>query len=204
MKEVQFRKAEPKDVNQAVPLMLESGPEAFAYVLDNGVQAASDFLKFAFPKKGGEFSYENHFVLERENYIIGIGAIYYHEKSKGFLLKDLSHILAIEGWRSFNTIRKGLRIERILIMPEKQEYYIGQIAILENERGKGFGNLLMQKIIGAISTEAGESFVLDVDNLKAKKLYKKLDFEISRLMRSSLETQFGKVPSHYRMVKPLA
>ncbi len=203
IKDILFRKAQPADVDQAVPLVLLSGPSAFAYVFNNGNVTETDFLKYAFRQQGGEFSFDNHFVLEREQVIIGVGAIFSHQKSKRFILKEVRNIIATYKWRSVGTMIRGLKIEQILLLPKQKEHCIGHVGVLASERGKGLGEYLMKSLMKEGQEATDGKFILDVadDNLVAKSLYGKLNFKVSKFMQSNLSSKFGKVPSHYRMEK---
>lgn len=203
MRSISFRKCTSKDVEYAIPLILQSGPEAFAYVLNNGTMTATDFLRHAFVRNGGEFSYSNHYVLLKGEEIIGTSVIFSAKKSKGFMVKDIGNIFRVYGLRSMPVIFRGLKIEKVFLTPKDNEYYIGHVTISKFHRSKGYGEHMMAKLMETIGKEKKQVFVLDVseENPRAKTLYQKIGFIETKYMKSNLKSKFGYVPNHFRMEK---
>ncbi|WP_172435972.1 GNAT family N-acetyltransferase [Sediminicola luteus] len=202
MHQPSLRNCTPNDAHWAVPLIYASGPDAFDYVFQTKNQKAQEFLSFAFKRKGGEFSFDNHYALTLEGRPIGIGAIFDGKKALGFPLTDAQNIMRYYKLQSPQVLVKGLRTEKIIQPPKTFEHSLVHLAIDPQLRGQGLGTtlvaLLMQQLpLGAM----GEKFVLDVslENPRAKKLYKTLGFKVSKTIQSTLKNQYGHVPSHHRM-----
>ena len=203
--EVHFRPCEPADAETIVPYILYSGPDAFNYVFTTSHTTAKDFLMYAFPKKGGEFSYENHTAILYKNKIIGVGGGFDAKKAASFTIRDVFRILAHYKWRSIPVLTRGLKIEKCLQLPVKNEICLVHLGISKDLRGKGLGTLLIAHLMEKFQDRQEGVFVLDVslENPKAQQLYERLGFQVSRLVPSDLKSPFGYVPSHHRMERPV-
>lgn len=198
-----FRKARPEDAELAIPLIESSGPTSFAYVFDNQRFKATDFLTYAFQSVGGEFSFDNHIVMTINEEVIGIGAVFSGKRAKSFTLSDGLKIIRFYGWSAIAILIRGLKVERIIKLPGKNEVCLGHIAISPAHRSKGFGQKLMEHLMLTSEKTDGSSFVLDVseENPRAKSLYDRMGFITTSHNLSSFRNQYGYVAHHFRMEK---
>ena len=126
---IEFRKSNKSEVDQAVPLIYSSGPDAFEYVFKNTRVVATDFLKYAFVREGGEFSFRNHYSLYLNDQMIGIGSVFNAKEAGRFTLHDAFKILRFYKFHSFPTLKNGIKIERIIRLPHKNEIVLAHLAI---------------------------------------------------------------------------
>ena len=203
MSAIEIRASQPEDVEAAIPLIYSSGPDAFNYVLKTNKNGAKEFLHAAFITSGGEFSYDNHFCLLKDQKVVGIGAIFSHERAKKFTIKDIFKIIKFYKWYAFTIIIRGLKIERIFQLPKKNEFCIGHIGVSEKERGQGLGQQLIEFIMQQTNHKPEEYFVLDVSvkNPRAQALYERMGFKVRRNVISKLKNKHGIVVNHFRMEK---
>ena len=201
MEEIEFRPCIPEDVNEAVPLILSSGPPAFNYVFTNKGSTATDFLKYAFQRKGGEFSFDNHYAVLLNQNLIGIGSVFSELKAKGFMLKDALNIVRFYSINASSVLIRGLRIEQILKLPQRNEICLAHLAIAENQRSKGYGQKLIQYLMGQVEKNSSDYFVLDVseENPRAQQLYERLGFKVHKHVLSNYSSNYGYVPNFFRM-----
>lgn len=201
MRRITFRPCIPEDVHEAIPLIFESGPLAFDYVFKNKRVASTDFLKFAFQRKGGEFSFDNHIALLVNKKLVGIGAVFSGEKSNDFMFRDFINIVRFYKMGAWVVVARGLRIEQIIRPPQKHEVCLAHIAIAKQERSKGLGQKLLQFLMTHAEISPSEYFVLDVseENPKAQGMYERLGFKVYEHMRSHLKNKNGQVANHFRM-----
>lgn len=201
MDDFQFRPCTPVDVKQAIPLIISTGPQAFSYVFDTKNIKADDFLTYAFQKKGGEFSFQNHYALIIHNELIGIGAIFDYKSTKRFIFYDILRILIIYGFKIFNISLRGLKIQNLIKPSKQKEITLAHIAIHKKLRGQGFGTKLVAALIKQSQPKSEEYFVLDVSekNPRAIKLYSELGFKVKKCMISKLHNLNATVPNHFRM-----
>ncbi len=202
MKEhVAFRKCVPEDVQDVVPLIYSSGPAAFSFVFTNKTKSATDFLEYAFRQKGGEFSYDNHYVLLLDDQIVGAGSVFDSKRAKGFATSDGFNIIKFYGLQSLAVLRNGLRTEKVIQIPKTNEISIAHLGIKPELRGQGLGTQLIDFLMKESHAGQDEVFVLDVseENPKAKSLYEKLGFKVTKVEESTMKNYYGHVANHFRM-----
>jgi ribosomal protein S18 acetylase RimI-like enzyme len=191
----------PEDKSLVVPLIYASGPAAFDFVFRNKQKTALDFLHFAFIRKGGEFSYDNHYALWDENKLVAVGAVFGYKKSSSFIFKDALNIISFYGWQSLPRALNGLRIETIIKLPKTNEITLGHLGVKEGLRGKGYGTQLLNFLMEKGARKRNQKFILDVskENPKAKGLYARLGFKVTQEYVSTYQNLYSKVPNHFRM-----
>lgn len=185
----------------AVPLIYASGPAAFDFVFKNEQQTALDFLQVAFARKGGEFSYDNHYALWDEDKLVAVGAVFGHQKASTFTVKDAINIITFYKWKSLPRALNGLRVESMIHLPKRNEITLGHLGVREDLRGKGYGTQLIKNLMLVAKKKEGQKFVLDVseENPRAKALYERLGFVVTQKYLSTYENKFSRIPNHYRM-----
>ena len=189
------------DVNEAVPLIYASGPDAFDFVFKNKQHNAQDFLRFAFVRKGGEFSFDNHYALWKGGEIVAVGAVFNHQKSSSFTFIDARNIIRFYGIKGWRVALNGLKVETLIKLPKKNEITLGHLGVKADLRGQGIGTQLINLLMQKAAKKTNEYFVLDVseENPKAKALYLKLGFKTNHHYISSYKNEFSYVPNHFRM-----
>lgn len=201
MNDFHLKPCQSSDVHQAVPLIYASGPDAFEFVFKNNKVSAQDFLKFAFVRKGGEFSYDNHYALYDGEELVAVGAVFNKQKASSFTFKDAINIIKFYGFRFLPRAFNGLRIEAMIHLPKKNEITIGHLGVKPELRGKGYGTALIKELMKVANKQKDDYFVLDVseENSRAKVLYLKLGFKDAKKYESSLKNKYSYVPNHFRM-----
>ena len=198
---IELKESNPSEVDIAVPLIYSSGPDAFEYVFKNKQVSAVDFLKHAFVREGGEFSFDNHYSLYADGRMVGIGSVFNAKTANGFGKADGLNILRFYKWKSPKVIKDGLAVERIIKIPVKNETAIAHLGILPELRGKGLGKQLIAGLMVRAEKDSYSRFILDVseENPRAKVLYERLGFEVTKKHDSTLKNKFSYVPNHFRM-----
>ena len=198
---IELHPSKPTEVAIAVPLIYSSGPDAFEFVFKNSKVSAIDFLKYAFVKEGGEFSYDNHYSLYQGDNMVGIGSVFDTKKAATFTKYDGLNILKFYGLKSLGTIRRGLQVEPIIQLPKTNEIVIAHLGIQPALRGQGLGTHLINSLMKKSNNKEDSRFILDVseENPKAKKLYDRLGFITTKKNLSNLRNKFSYVPNHFRM-----
>ncbi len=204
--ELTFRPARPDDVAAAVPLIHSSGPGTFDYVFDvPGRGSAQDFLSHAFVQAVGPFSHELHTAVLLDGEIVGYGAAYDGFDTEGHTSVAIQQIIEFYGvWQALGVIRRGLAVERIILPPKAELFYIGHLGVERQHRGRGIGTRLVDHLL-AIGAERGRittALDVSVENPSAQKLYERLGFEVTRELVSRLSNSRGRVPDNRRMERP--
>lgn len=201
IEKIEFRKCTPEDVDKAVPLIFSSGPTGFSYVFKNKKYSATDFLKYAFQRRGGEFSYDNHYALILNGELVGIGSVFDGKRAGGFTLRDFFNIINFYQINALPILTKGFKTEQIIQLPKSNEICIAHLGIAENCRGLGLGTKLIAFLMKASNPKPTDCFVLDVseENPKAQLLYERLGFKVTKCQYSNLKNNYGHVANHFRM-----
>jgi len=196
-----FRPATPTDL-AAIPLILSSGPDAFAYVFAQPTAGAEAFLRHAFIQGSGEFGYRNHVVGEIEGEVVAAGAGWTASATLPFMLAAIGQFIAHYGAiPTPGVILRGLRTETIIRPPGQGDFYIGHLGVAPAWRGRGIGEALTTYLLRAGRDAALAHAVLDVavTNPRAEALYRRLGFQVIAECPSSLRRDLGFVPSGRRM-----
>lgn len=203
MNSILYRPCTPNDVELAVPLIYSSGPTSFDYVFKNRKFISLDFLKSAFITPGGEFSYDNHIAMMVDGNLIGIGSVFNYKRAQSFSIKDAIKIIKLYKLKALNVMARGLKVERIIKLPKKNEVILAHLAITPELRSRGYGQRLIEYLINTASLNEGDYFALDVSELnpRAQALYERMGFQITKHNESALKNEFGFVANHRRMEK---
>lgn len=198
---IELRPSKKEEVAIAVPLIYSSGPPSFEYVFKNKQVAAQDFLRYAFVREGGEFSFQNHHSLYQDGQMVGIGSAFNAKEASGFTVADALKIFRFYGFKSFPTIKSGLKIEQLIKLPKGNEIALAHLGIVRELRGQGLGTKMMDLLKEKANKTTNSYWVLDVseENPKAKALYDRLGFKTTEKMVSTLKNQFSYVANHFRM-----
>ena len=198
---IELRPSKKEEVEVAIPLIYSSGPDAFEYVFKNKQVNAQAFLRHAFVRQGGEFSYQNHYSLYQNGQMVGVGSAFNAKEASAFTVADALNIFRFYGFKSFPTIKSGLKIEKLIKLPEGDEIALAHLGIAPEFRGQGLGTIMIDLLKEKANKTAASYWVLDVseENPKAKALYDRLGFKTKEKMVSNLKNQFSYVPNHFRM-----
>ncbi|MBM9579353.1 GNAT family N-acetyltransferase [Leptospira sp. 201903070] len=192
-----IRSAQPKDVDEIVPLIYSSGPAAWDYVFTQGSNTPFDFLSTSFIKRGNTISYKNHFVAELNGEVVGAILSY---RQPSFLLLNggtALRILAVYGFSAPKVIARGLVTEGMIRPPKTGRLYLGHIAVSEKHRGKGIGKELIRFMAKTFPEFKTLSLDVSQKNETAIQLYKGLGFRT--VDARSFGGPTGKVPDHFYM-----
>ena len=201
MKKIELRKSQKSEVAIAVPLIYSSGPPSFEYVFKNNQVTAVDFLKHAFVRVGGEFSYDNHYSLYLGDKMVGIGSVFDAKQAASFTLYDGLNIIRFYKFKSVGVIKCGLQVEGLIKLPKKKEIVLGHLGIQPDMQGKGLGTQLIDGLMEKANKDSESRFILDVseENPRAKALYDRLGFTTTKTNKSSLKNKYSYVANHFRM-----
>ena len=130
---------------------------------------AKEFLKELIELENNQYSFQNTWILEKDNKIAGSFTLY-----DGGQLKDLRQpVLDLLSEKYNQTIHPQDETE-------EGEIYIDTIAVFPEYRGQGLGNIILDYIIDEIAIKQNKTVGLLVDftNPKAKKLYESKGFRV--------------------------
>lgn len=165
-----IRKAKKSDSTYLAPILLLAMEDIiYKFIKKEEYAAAKDFLQYFVERENNQYSYENCYVAEENNEIIGAVDIY-----KGDDIEKLRKPI-------IEYVRKHYNPE---FNPESEteagEFYIDSLGINPNHQGKGIGSQILQFLIAEYVQKNKQTLglLVEEENPLAKKLYLKLGFKV--------------------------
>ncbi len=201
--ELKFRPAQASDVDDLLPLIYSSGPEAFRYVFSSThEEQVLSFLEIVFQEGKTEWGYPQHIVAECEGHIVGVGALKTATQKWGFTRTALQAILTHYGlFDGMRVAWRGLQTERVIRPPTKGVGLIYHLAVIPAAQGRGVGRQLVSQLRKMAGERGVKKLGLDVaeTNPRAQALYQELGFEVHSYHCRHLHSPFGRVVGHCYM-----
>lgn len=164
-----IRKAERNEANKIAPLLLLAMEDiVYDFIGIKNADKATQFLEELISENTNQYSYENCWVVERNDEIVAVANIY-----DGAKLEELRTPVLEKINRQFNRD----------ICPEDEtkagEIYIDCVGVRSDQQGAGIGSKLFQFLIDQYVIRENKTLglLVDKDNPHAKRLYLKLGFE---------------------------
>ncbi|WP_431241269.1 N-acetyltransferase family protein [Flavobacterium sp. P21] len=164
-----IRKAQISDSAQIAPILLLAMEDIiYKFIKKKDYASAKDFLLHFIGKENNQYSYQNCFVAEADNEIIGVVNIY-----NGADLEILRNPI-IEYVRSNFNPEFDPEFET-----KAGEFYIDSLGVNPKYQGKGIGSKILRFLIEEYVTQKHHTLglLVDEDNPNAKKLYLNLGFQ---------------------------
>lgn len=199
-----IRTARPEDVNLAVPMLRASMGGLANYLFDNPRRSLDEYLFIMYQADGHRFSWRYSFVAEADGRPVGYLLSYPGRELNALQLKFLRQSPSLFGWA--DTLRLVGRMLPLLNAPEAEsdEYYVSNVGVLPEYRGRGYGAQLMGFAEERARAERlGKcSLAVDETNAEAIRLYQKLGYKIvfTRRFKGRLAQ---KESGYHRMLKLL-
>ncbi len=165
---MQIRKATPKDSKSIVPyLLLAMQDITYEFIGEKSNEKATQFLYAMVSQKENQYSYENCWVIEDGDEIIGTACLYDGGKLHQ-LRKPVANYIQQHFGKDFNPEDET----------EKGEIYIDCVGVSPHQQGKGIGSKIFDFLIDhyVVKQKQTLGLLVDSDNPKAEKLYLKLGF----------------------------
>nr|WP_294784448.1 GNAT family N-acetyltransferase [uncultured Flavobacterium sp.] len=165
-----IRKAEISDSKYIAPILLLAMEEIiYKFIAKKDYAVAKDFLQHFIEKENNQYSYQNCFVAEENNEIIGAVNVY-----NGADLIALRNPI-VEYVRSNYNPEFDPELET-----RAGEFYIDSLGINPNYQGKGIGSKILHFLIEEYVHQNNHTLglLVEEDNPLAKNLYLKLGFKI--------------------------
>ena len=176
------------DLQNVADLIFETEPDLFSLFFGRNKNKALQNIKKIVQVGQNSFGHENIYLAIENNQILGLTIIYKGGKIDKKIESDtFSDSLDLLSLMRLLFFEKTL-INRLLTKNlTEHEFYISNICVDKNYRGKGIGTFLLNKILHEAKKESCTTPILDVskDNEIAINLYKKTGFEVCK-ERSSL------------------
>lgn len=169
--EITIRKAKKDDAPYiAEYLLMAMGSIVYSFIGEEDHGKALDFMLHFVERENNQYSYENCFVAEKNGTVIAAINVYNGAKLKTLRQPVLDYIKKEYG-------------QDIIKEDETQagEHYIDTFGVSKDHRGQGIGTIMLQYLIDEYVEKNDKTLglLVDEDNPKAKKLYKKMGFEVA-------------------------
>ncbi len=194
-----IRPASKKDKEDFARLLIMSAkyfPQLFGKNIEQTLQRL-----FVLPKN--LFSYEHVTIAEADGHTAAMALGYgYKEKKKENL--HTGYLLFCYHWGAMiSKLPTFLSFNSSVGQLAKGQFYLSNIAVYPEYRGKGIGRRLMEHVQQQAQQQGYKTMVLDVekDNNPAISLYKKIGFEI--INEFKLKPDKGSQLDFFRMAKHL-
>lgn len=201
----------PKDQERAdcLKLLYQSGERMFSYFLVDQAPTIERTLDVLYSNPGTPFSKDNVLVKILDGRVCGMvlampsQMMIQRERTMvrygGTLLRTMGLFRMIR-----MLLRSGLS-RQLRVLHDKEAYYISNIAVFENDRGKGIGWELLQAVEAMARHSGAKRLTLAVEfyNVGAKRLYERFGFvEVDKVTFPKRVRRFG-IDGFYKMVKDL-
>lgn len=183
-----MRPAQPTDAPVVLELMYTAiGDIAHTLTGTNDKEQSLLALRSFFEQTGNRISYENVWVEERDQQVIGFVLSYHGSQIASLDAPLIQHVQ-----------ERGQDATGIVPEAREDEYYLDSLAVDARYQGQGIGTILIEAFEKR-AQQLGHSkvmLIVDTANPKAKKLYERLGYtEDGNIMVSG--------HSFYRMIKKL-
>jgi len=200
----QFRIADSRDVDAALPLIYSSGPQAFDYGFQRCGKSSHDFLRFAFTDGNGFLGYKNHTVATLNGQVVGIVAVY---NLSTYVRLTLGHLWQL--WRFYpasslvDLVTRGTHLQSIMPPPNQKTHYVAHFGVVEAMRGRGIGRSLLAYHHKKAQELGRTIYALDVsaENPRAQALYERFGFSVTA--ENAFSGPRDTVPHTRRMTMPV-
>ena len=183
------------EADDCVKLLYISGPELYTYIFVESEPKIYELIRLLYETPGNPYSKENIVVEEEDNKIRGLLLGYPASDMKKLgmqMLKCVKDMIISGGIFNFLKMIFRMKLNKYLPRTEKDEFFISNLAVFEEYRGKGIAVKLLEKA-EEMATEKGLnklSLYVETDNSHAKRVYEKFGFQ--EVKKSMLPQEFHK------------
>ena len=203
-----LRKPNNDESDDCVRLMYISAPYIYSYAFVAREPHLYELLRLFYKTPGNMYSKENIVVEEENGKIRGLILAYMASDMKR-LSKNMLH--CIKGMfmiSSFLNILKMIsrfRLNKYLPVTENDGFYISNLAVFEEHRGKGIAVKLLESV-EEMATESGLnklSLVVEIDNSHAIRVYERFGFQKVKKVVLPKKYNEHNLFGFYKMIKEI-
>ena len=203
-----LRKPYDNEADDSARLIYISSPHIYSYSFIEKEPKIYEFFKLLYKKPSTMYSKENIVVEEENGKIRGLILAYPAndmEKLARKMLRYTREIFMISGFLNFFRMLFRLGLNKYLPVTENDGYYISNLAVFVEYRGKGIGVRLLEKA-EEMAKENGLdklSLVVETDNPQAMRVYEKFGFqEVEKVVLPKRYNKYN-LFGFYKMVKEI-
>lgn len=177
-----MRKAEIKDYVEGAELIYMTAPYFYRYLFASDEKRVKKVLELLFTKPNNLFSYQNAWILEENDKIVGL-ALAISSSMKKYLRKSIIYykeIIKINGFIKFIKMFMCRRkLKKIFTPLSDDEFYIISLAVIPEYRNKGYGKRLLKIVEREAKKQGFSKISVDVEltNFHAHNMYLKMGYK---------------------------
>lgn len=183
-------------------MVYSAGPEAFDYILRTNKRTALDFLQMAFADGRGFQGHRIHWVAERDDRVVGVGAFYSGRDDLRLTVGFVRQVLAFYRYTETpGVIRRALQVAPMLKPLTRDMWYVANFGVAPECRGQGVGAAMLNFQMAEARRQGYKRYALDVavTNPRAQKLYEGMGLKLVREHRFHGDRKRSPVPDSRRL-----
>jgi ribosomal protein S18 acetylase RimI-like enzyme len=200
---LQFRRADPSDAEEAITLIYSSGPHELDYAFAVGHHRVLDLLRIAFVDGSSTLGYGSQVVAVLDGHVVGIGAFHDGANYGRANRKVLYPVARFYGpLTGAGVLTRLTQLEKQLWPPpKKHDVFVQHLGVREDLRGNGIGTALLTHQIEMARARHFRRFILDVavTNPRAQVLCERLGFRVVEEREWHITSSTAHVPDARRM-----
>ena len=204
-----LRKPHNDESDDCVKLVYISGPNLYSYSFIEREPEIYEFFRLFYKTPGTMYSKENVVVEEENGKIRGLFLAYPASDMKQLarnMLKCIKEMFMISGFLNILKMIFRLRLNKYLPVTEHDGFFISNLAVFEEYRGKGIAVKLLERA-EEMAIEKGLnklSLVVEIDNSRAKRVYEKFGFqEVKKVVLPKKYNKYN-LFGFYKMIKEIS
>ena len=181
MVKITIRKANIEDAKIVAPYIYETSPNAFRLMLSDDISETYKAIENLFTKEKSIVSYNNSYIIEKDNQIYGIMNINDKISYRENTLKSVWHTIKILGIMQFiKKIPTFLELSKCVPKLDEKSLYLAYFAVDSKKRNQGLGTELLN-YLSKLAVELNKDkiyLVVEYHNVSAQRLYKRNNYKI--------------------------
>jgi ribosomal protein S18 acetylase RimI-like enzyme len=163
---MKIRQAKQGDAKTLGPLIFSSAPIAIAATFDiDDKLSALNFLQISLSCAAGQYGYDNHWVAEIDNIVVGCLSVWHSDLPDTFhqaTLKKLTEFYGIANVLS--VVQASQALQDCIPKPKKHEWCIGHFAVLAQYQRQGVATALVNFAHEQALNSGKSALCLDVES----------------------------------------
>jgi len=171
-----------KDSQTMAELIYSSGPKAFDYVFskEGKRQLTRSYLRHAFERGIGQYSYKNHCVVRQGGEVVGSMFNYDVRSLSRMHLSTVMSVCGFFRWGIFGVAKRSGVIDEVIKRPAHDVLVVAHLAVAPQAQGLGVGSQMIEFARKQAEENGYSGLALDVsvENPNAQRLYERLGFVV--------------------------
>ncbi|MEQ3638779.1 MAG: GNAT family N-acetyltransferase [Alteromonas sp.] len=178
--EINIRPGVASDAPFATPLILSAAESLLNAIFGHSKdKMALGYLDHAWQLGGGQYGFENHWVAEKGNQILGLVTAWHSKLGTAFdraTLDSITSYFTLD--EAITVVMRNQTVAVNLTPPSNTELMIGHLAVSEDGKRQGIGRSLVDTMLEKAVELQKRHIVLDVEvsNIEAIRFYQSLGF----------------------------